>query len=298
VPRRPRCHLPEYGFFHVTSRGVGGAHIYLDDNDREAFWMLLTHVVEMFDWRLHAWCLMGTRYHLMVEAPRHRLSAGMHRLNGLYAQRFNRRHRRKGHLYEERFSSWLVEGERHLRAAVRYIVENPVRAKLCGDRRDWLWSWPGFGAAVTALADVPLPGTSEGLSLGRGRTRRRQDDVNLARAVDADDQLLFDVGASARAGHDRKRARKMAPDSLEQLRKARQDPVLGHQCHVDVRKQRAGPRLLGRCREHHAAGFREPVQRTRHTRSLDLGRGPPVHDHADGVRVAHEVVDEAHRPSR
>ena len=50
----------------------------------------------MFGWRLHAWCLMGTHYHLLVEAPRERLSHGMHRLNGLYAQRFNRRHGQEG----------------------------------------------------------------------------------------------------------------------------------------------------------------------------------------------------------
>jgi REP element-mobilizing transposase RayT len=172
MPRRPRNHLPDYGYFHVTSRGVGGTHIYVDDNDREAFRMLLAQVVEMFDWRLHAWCLMGTHYHLLVETPRDRLSAGMHRLNGLYAQRFNRRHGRKGHLYEERFSSWLVAGERHLRAAVRYIVENPLRAKLCRDPREWLWSWPKFAAPASALVDVPLAATSEGLSLGRGSQGR------------------------------------------------------------------------------------------------------------------------------
>jgi hypothetical protein len=45
----------------VTSRGVGGTHIYVDDDDREAFRMLLAQVVEMFGWRLHAWCLMGTQ---------------------------------------------------------------------------------------------------------------------------------------------------------------------------------------------------------------------------------------------
>jgi REP element-mobilizing transposase RayT len=151
----------------VTSRGVGGTHIYVDDDDREAFRMLLAQVVEMFGWRLHAWCLMGTHYHLLVEAPRERLSLGMHRLNGLYAQRFNLRHGRKGHLYEERFASWLVDAEEHLRAAVRYIVENPLRAKLCRDSREWRWSWPRFGRCAPSLADVPLPGTSEGLSLGR-----------------------------------------------------------------------------------------------------------------------------------
>lgn len=155
MARRPRSHLPDYGFFHVTSRGVGGTHIYADDLDREAFRVLLVEVGEMFGWRLHAWCLMGTHHHLLVETPRDRLSRGMHRLNGLHAQRFNRRHDRKGHLYEERFSSWLIDEERHLRATVSYIVQNPVRAGLCDDGRDWLWSWPRAAPPVVALQPCP-----------------------------------------------------------------------------------------------------------------------------------------------
>jgi putative transposase len=65
----------------------------------------------------------------------------MHRLNGLYAQRFNRRHTRKGHLYEERFSAWIVLDEEHLENTIEYVLENPVRAGLCARAEDWLWSW-------------------------------------------------------------------------------------------------------------------------------------------------------------
>ena len=86
-------------------------------------------------------------------------------LNGLYAQDFNRRHGRKGHLYEERFTTRVVDEERHFWATVNYIIENPFRAGLCADPRDWLWNWPRFPQPVTALPAVPLAGTSEGLSL-------------------------------------------------------------------------------------------------------------------------------------
>ncbi len=67
MPRRPRSYLPDYGFFHVTSRGVAGSLIYVDDLDREAFRRFLEQTVEMFGWKVHAWCLMGTHYHLLVE---------------------------------------------------------------------------------------------------------------------------------------------------------------------------------------------------------------------------------------
>jgi REP element-mobilizing transposase RayT len=141
MPRSPRRRLPD-GFYHVTSRGVAGTFIFVDDFDREAFARLLDRVSELWGWRVHAWCLMGTHYHLVVEAKREQLSFAFHRLNGLYAQRFNRRHGRRGHLFENRFSAWVIRDEEHLRATIAYVHENPARAGLCTDPRDWLWSWP------------------------------------------------------------------------------------------------------------------------------------------------------------
>jgi hypothetical protein len=87
----------------------------------------------------------------------------MHRLNGLYAQRFNERHGRKGHLFEERFACWVISDEDHLRRAIGYVLENPVKAGLCDDVRDWLWSWSRY--AVPPRAAEP-----HGLSLGNART--------------------------------------------------------------------------------------------------------------------------------
>jgi putative transposase len=139
VPRIPRSALPD-GYFHVTSRGNRGAHIFLSDLDRLDFLDLLRTTVIRFEWRLHAHCLMGTHYHLLLDTARDRLSEGMRRLNGVYALRFNRRHALKGHLFETRFSSYVLRDDRHLAAAVQYILENPVRAGLCSHPNDWSWS--------------------------------------------------------------------------------------------------------------------------------------------------------------
>jgi putative transposase len=168
VPRSPRSNLPD-GLFHVTSRGVAGASIFVDDHDRRGFFLLLQQASELWGWRVHAWCLMGTHYHLVVEAKREQMSYAVHRLNGLYAQRFNRRHERRGHLYEGRFSSWFIHDEEHLRATIGYVLENPVRAGLCADVRDWLWSGSHVEqAADLAIAALSRGGVSEGLSLGHG----------------------------------------------------------------------------------------------------------------------------------
>ena len=80
--------------YHVTSRGDGQGAIYKDDTDRERCLDVLAGTVERFNWRVHAYCLMGNHYHLLVETPEANLAQGMRHFNGVYTQRYNRRHRR------------------------------------------------------------------------------------------------------------------------------------------------------------------------------------------------------------
>ncbi len=91
--------------YHVTSRGNAQSDIYLDDSDREAFLEILAGVIDRFGWVCHAYCLMSNHYHLLLETPKGNLSMGMRQLNGVYTQRFNRRHRRVGHLFQGRYKS-------------------------------------------------------------------------------------------------------------------------------------------------------------------------------------------------
>ena len=142
MPRLPRSHLPD-GYFHATARAVFGAALFIDDLDRLDFLKLLRSTAALFDWRCQAHCLMGTHYHLVLASTRGGLSDGMRRLNGDYARRFNKRYGRRGHLFDERFSSFTVGSERHLEAAIEYVLQNPVRAGLCEDARDWPWAVAG-----------------------------------------------------------------------------------------------------------------------------------------------------------
>jgi REP element-mobilizing transposase RayT len=121
VARLQRADLPD-GIYHVTARGVNRSPIFVDDDDRRLFLRLLADGAERFAWRCHAFCLMGTHYHLVVEALRELLSAGLHRLNGLYAQQFNKRHARTGHLFGDRFHAWLLDDEDHFRETCRYVL--------------------------------------------------------------------------------------------------------------------------------------------------------------------------------
>jgi putative transposase len=143
VPRRPRSLLPD-GFFHVTSRGVARGLIFRDSYDYVALRAQLREVIRKFGWNVYAYCLMPNHYHLVLESDREHLSAGMHRLNGLYAQRFNRRHHRVGHLFQNRFAAYAIESDEHLFKAILYVAENPVRAGLCEQATDWPWGTTAF----------------------------------------------------------------------------------------------------------------------------------------------------------
>ena len=126
--------------YHLTSRGDARQPIYLSDDDRRAFLGLLAQVIDRFQWRCHAYCLMDNHYHLLVETATANLSRGMRHLNGVYTQRFNRSHGRVGHLFQGRYKAILVEKQSHLLELCRYVVLNPVRAGAAAEAADWPWS--------------------------------------------------------------------------------------------------------------------------------------------------------------
>ena len=126
--------------YHLTARGNAREAIFRDDPDRWAFLAILGRVVERYNWLCHAYCLMGNHYHLLIETPDANLSAGMRQLNGIYTQAFNRRRKRVGHLLQGRFKAILVDKDSYLMELARYIVLNPVRAKMVKHPKDYPWS--------------------------------------------------------------------------------------------------------------------------------------------------------------
>jgi len=126
--------------YHAMSRGNERQDIFRDDIDRRCFLATLRQCVERFRVIVHAWCLMGNHYHLVLQTPEGNLSRAMRHLNGVYAQRFNHRHRRVGHLFQGRFTSELIEEETYFLVVCRYVVLNPVRAEWVKNPADYAWS--------------------------------------------------------------------------------------------------------------------------------------------------------------
>jgi REP element-mobilizing transposase RayT len=138
MARRPRSET-DAGVHHVYARGVERRLIFLDDDDRRLYLRLLQGVVEKFRWRCLAYCLMPNHIHLLIETQEPNLGRGMHSLHGLYAQAFNEKLGRVGHLFQSRFGSRWVHDEIQLGAVLTYIAVNPVRAGLCETPLDWSW---------------------------------------------------------------------------------------------------------------------------------------------------------------
>ena len=126
--------------YHITSRGNAWIDIFYDKKDREFFLELLEDLHTRFGFLIYAYCLMSNHYHLLIETPRANLVDGMRRLNGLYTQRFNKRHKRIGHLLQGRYKAFVIEKESYLLEVCRYIVLNPLQAGLVKHIGEWQWS--------------------------------------------------------------------------------------------------------------------------------------------------------------
>jgi putative transposase len=128
------------GLYHVTARGNERKPVFRDSGDRQELLEILAQVCSRCRWRCYAYCLMDNHYHLVVETLVPSLARGMRQLNGVYAKRFNSRHRRVGHLFQGRYASALIERHGHLLEAIRYTLLNPVRAGIVDRPAHWKWS--------------------------------------------------------------------------------------------------------------------------------------------------------------
>jgi REP-associated tyrosine transposase len=134
------------GLYHVTSRGNRGQPIVGDDADCKQWLETLEGVVITLEWQCHAYCLLTNHFHLFVRTPHPNISKGMHRLNSLHAEWINWRYGYKGHVFQGRFKSTLVEHDSHAFAIARYIPLNPVKAGMC--RRPESFRWSSYAATI------------------------------------------------------------------------------------------------------------------------------------------------------
>ena len=139
MSRPLRIEYPD-AWYHVMNRGRRAEEIFADKKDYQGFVDLLQEAVDMWDIRIAAYCLMPNHYHLLVQTPQANLSRSMRHINGVYTQRYNRRHGCDGQLFRGRYKSILVEADSYLLQLMRYIHKNPVKAGLAARPDGYAWS--------------------------------------------------------------------------------------------------------------------------------------------------------------
>jgi|WetSurMetagenome_2_1015567.scaffolds.fasta_scaffold95382_2 putative transposase len=148
--------------YHVMSHGVAGAETFIDDIDRNQFLRILQGLVDQGKFLLHAFALMNNHFHLLCETPNAGLGRHIQFLLGRYSQWFNRRWKRKGHLWQDRYKALLVEDGDYFLDCSRYIHLNPVKAGIC--QRPDEYSWSSYLAFLGAGREPSLVSTLKTLS--------------------------------------------------------------------------------------------------------------------------------------
>lgn len=151
MPRSARLDYPGT-LHHVIFRGIGGCVIVEDNADREEFMKRMSRLAEGTDTLIYAWALMTNHAHILLRSGNAGLPAYMRKLLSGYAQYFNRRHHRSGHLFQNRYKSIICEEEPYFQRLVAYIHLNPLRAGLVASLNELEhYPWCGHGVIVQSL---------------------------------------------------------------------------------------------------------------------------------------------------
>lgn len=197
MARQLRLEFPG-SLWHLTHRGNERRPIFIDNDDRAHFLELLGKTADRFGWIVTGFTLMPNHYHVVAELTANdTLSRGVQCLDGAYAQKFNWRHDRVGHLYQGRFRAILVNQESHALEVLRYVVLNPVRAKIVARPEEYAWSSHRAVVGLTAApawldVDRVLAQFGNSVRLARARYRRFVDD-GIGAARSPWDDLIADT---------------------------------------------------------------------------------------------------------
>ncbi len=139
MPRRAR-EKSSTGIYHVMLRGINGQTIFVDNEDHEKMILTLENYKEVCGFELYAYCLMSNHIHLLIKEGSEDLGFVFRRIGASYVHWYNRKYRRTGHLFQDRYKSEAVEDDKYLLTVLRYIHQNPIKAGIVKDIGKYAWS--------------------------------------------------------------------------------------------------------------------------------------------------------------
>ena len=153
MSRSARSHLATFTYFHVCAKGNNSQELFLDEKDYLHYLSLIEKYRQKYKLLCFAYCLMTNHIHLLLLSSSIKiLSKSMQGLHLAYVIYFNRRYKRSGHLFQDRFSSWVIKDQQHLHHTKDYIENNPVKANLVINKENYRWSSASRdGSSVTSV---------------------------------------------------------------------------------------------------------------------------------------------------
>ncbi len=216
MPRPVRVSVAD-GCYHVLNRGNGRADVFHKQEDYAAFLRLIAEACERLPMRVLAYCLMPNHFHLALQPLGDGdLSRWMQWLMTSHVRRYHRHYHTSGHVWQDRYKSFPIEGDEHLYIVLRYIERNPLRANLVPRAQDWEWSsvrWWRRRDRPSFLGDGPLIRPADWVR----RVNRAETDAEL-------DALRVSVTRSAPFGRKAWQARTAAQLGLEATLRPRGRP--------------------------------------------------------------------------
>jgi len=155
MSRKPRIHY-EGALYHVIVRGNNRAYIFKSGENKEEYKKIVSKYKKRYRFKLYAYCIMDNHVHMLIEVGDVPLSKIMQGIQQVFTQRYNRKNRSTGHVFEQRYKSYLCDRDAYLLSLIRYIHQNPVRSKLT-DGINYQWNSHKEYMRNPELADVDFP---------------------------------------------------------------------------------------------------------------------------------------------
>ncbi len=138
MPREKRKRS-ETGIYHVMLRGIDGGKIFIEDEDKQQFKDAVMKAKERGQFLLYGYCLMNNHIHLLIK-EKEEIGISIKRITVSYVQWYNNKYGRSGHLFQNRYKSEVVEDDTYLLVVLRYIHQNPAKAKITNTAKEYKWS--------------------------------------------------------------------------------------------------------------------------------------------------------------
>jgi REP element-mobilizing transposase RayT len=142
------------GIYHIILRGINRQRIFEDDEDNEKYLQTLAECKKISLFQLYGYCLMGNHVHLLIKEGKEGIEQIFRRVGARYVYWYNWKYKRSGHLFQDRFKSEAIENDGYFITALRYIHQNPVKARISNTLEGYRWSSYNEYVGRTGVADI------------------------------------------------------------------------------------------------------------------------------------------------